>query len=193
MSQAGQPAQYELRCLLHAPLPLDQTFAAFEDPRNLARITPPWLRFEIRSSDRLDMKVGLEIDYTIRWIGLPMRWRSVISDYEAPYRFVDEQVIGPYAYWRHLHEFKSAEGGTLVADRVRYSLPMGPLGRVAHRVAVGRQLLAIFRFRQKAMAQLLGTECTTVEAPRISLLRQAADTGREVYQDRQSGEQSYGK
>lgn len=165
------PAQYELHCLLKAALPLDRTFAAFEDPRNLARITPRWLRFEIRSTDRLDMQAGLEIDYTIRWIGLPMRWRSVIAAYHPPHRFVDEQVIGPYAYWRHLHEFTPVEGGTLVEDRVRYSMPMGPLGKAAHAIAVRHQLLGIFRFRQKAIAELLGADCTTVQSPRISEVR----------------------
>lgn len=164
-------AQYELRCALHAPLPVERTFEAFEDPRNLARITPAWLSFEVRSSDRLEMKTGLEIDYTIRWMGLPMRWRSVISEYDPPFSFVDEQVIGPYACWRHVHEFREADGGTLVGDRVTYALPLGPLGRVAHAVAVGRQLLGIFRYRQQAIGELLGVRCAGVEPPVISALK----------------------
>jgi ligand-binding SRPBCC domain-containing protein len=164
-------AQYELRCSLHASLPLQRTFEAFEEPRNLARITPPWLRFQIRVEDRLEMRKGLEIDYRIRWIGLPLRWRSLISAYEPPFMFVDEQVVGPYTYWHHLHEFRPAGGGTLVTDRVRYSLPLGPLGRVAHEVAVKRQLLAIFQFRQRAITELLGVECSTIVAPEIVAVR----------------------
>jgi uncharacterized protein len=171
MIAVAPAAQYELRCSLHAPLPLYRTFEAFEEPRNLARITPAWLRFQIRSHERLEMKKGLQIDYTIRWVGLPLRWRSLISAYEPPFMFVDEQVVGPYTSWHHLHEFRPSNGGTLVTDRVRYSLPFGVLGRVAHEIAVKRQLLAIFQFRQSAIAQLLGAECSTVVAPEIAAVR----------------------
>ena len=67
-----------------ALLPVAEVYRAFEDPRNLALITPPWLRFEIRSQGRIEMRRGLHIDYTIRWKGLPMGWTSIISAYDPP-------------------------------------------------------------------------------------------------------------
>lgn len=117
------------------------------------------------------MRRGLEIDYTIRWLGLPMRWRSVISEYEPPYLFVDEQVVGPYASWRHRHEFSRDADSTIVADRVRYSLPFGALGAAAHAAMVRRQLLGIFGFRQFAIGRLLGVECRTIDRPVVISLR----------------------
>ncbi len=146
-------------------------FPVFEQPSNLARITPSWLRFDIRTPGKLEMQTGLHIDYTIHWLGLPMRWTSVIKDYDPPRQFVDEQVRGPYSYWRHQHDFETDAGGTLISDRVLYSLPLGPLGRIAQAVMVKHQLLGIFNFRQRAVAELLGVECRTVEPPTIRTLR----------------------
>lgn len=117
------------------------------------------------------MRPGLRLDYTIRWLGLPMRWTSMITAYDAPHVFVDEQERGPYAYWHHRHDFFADSAGTVIADRVRYSLPLGPLGRIAQAVMVKPQLLGIFRFRQDAVAKLLGVECTPIDPPAIRSLR----------------------
>ncbi len=162
--------RYELRCSLYAPLPIGKVFRAFEQPRNLARITPRWLRFEIRSQGELGMRTGLEIDYTIRWLGIPMPWRSRITAYDPPRLFVDEQVRGPYRYWHHHHGFKADGNCTIVSDCVEYALPLGLLGAMAHALAVKWQLLGIFRFRQSEVAKLLGVECIAVEAPAVRSL-----------------------
>lgn len=136
-----------------APVPLEECFAVFENPYNLSLITPPWLNFRILTPN-LVMREGLLIDYTIRWFGLPMRWRTLISRYEPPYAFVDEQIKGPYRLWRHLHTFRPVEGGTLVGDRVEYALPFGPLGDFAHSLLVRRQLDAIFDFRRQKLMEM---------------------------------------
>ncbi len=117
------------------------------------------------------MRLGLHIDYTIHWNGLPMGWTSIISAYDPPHSFVDEQVRGPYSYWHHYHGFEPHDNGTLISDRVRYSLPLGPLGRIAHTIMVRRQLLRIFEYRQKSIAELLGVTCESVDEPRIAPAR----------------------
>jgi ligand-binding SRPBCC domain-containing protein len=117
------------------------------------------------------MAPGLNISYTIRWLGLPMRWTSVIAEYDPPRCFIDEQVHGPYRYWRHQHRFQSDGAGTLISDIVDYALPFGPLGRLAHAAVVKSQLLAIFNFRQQAVAELLGVPCTAAEAPTIRAIQ----------------------
>lgn len=135
--------------------PLDETFAFFSRPGNLARITPAWLAFRIRSDD-VRMRQGLRIEYRIRPLGFPLRWVSEITAYDPPHAFVDEQVAGPYRSWRHEHRFRAIEGGTEVTDVVRYSLPLGPIGRLAHALLVRRQLEAIFDHRERTLEELLG-------------------------------------
>jgi ligand-binding SRPBCC domain-containing protein len=158
---------YRLTCKLLAPLSVEDAFRAFEDPRNLARITPPWLSFGVTTAGDIDMHPGAEIDYTIRWLGVPMKWRTLITEYDAPSLFVDEQLRGPYALWRHRHTFEQTREGTIVADAIDYRLPLGPLGEIAHAAGVRRQLLGIFNYRQRAMTDLLGVPCRTIESPAI--------------------------
>lgn len=140
---------------LHAELfvdrPIDEVFAFFSRPENLGRITPRSLGFEMRSTD-LAMRDGLEIDYRVRpLLGIPLGWRSRISDYDPPHGFRDIQLRGPYRTWDHRHTFISEGLGTRVIDDLNYSVPLGPLGEFAHRLVVRRQLEEIFRHRSRTI------------------------------------------
>lgn len=140
----------------HVPRPRDEVFAFFDRPENLASITPRWLDFRILTPQPLAMKEGAVIDYLIRLGPLPTRWRSIISVYDPPHRFVDEQLMGPYSFWHHTHEFAQAPGGTLIRDHVRYLLPFGVLGDVAHALMVKRQLEGIFAHRRQVIDRMFG-------------------------------------
>ncbi len=143
-------AAYELSASQVLPLPRKQAFAFFEDPRNLYDITPDWLHFVMRDRDaETEMFDGAAFDYTIRWFGIPLRWRSRIEGYLPPERFTDIQLVGPYRSWSHLHTFEEDDTGTFMRDTVRYQLPLGPLGDAVHAIAVRRQLENIFRYRAR--------------------------------------------
>jgi len=161
---------YSLICEMRAAVPIEEAFRIFEDPFNLARITPGWLNFQV-TSPNIRMHKGLEITYRIAWLGLPIFWKTVITEYDRPHCFVDKQAKGPYALWRHRHDFREVPGGTVIADRVDYVLPLGPLGRLAHCMVVKRQLREIFRYRQRAIAKLLGESETSFTEPGITLQR----------------------
>jgi ligand-binding SRPBCC domain-containing protein len=158
---------YHLRCELITDCPLLETFEVFKNPLNLAKITPSWLNFKVLTQD-VQMRKGAEIEYVIRWLGLPMHWKTLITEYNPPYLFVDEQAEGPYSLWRHRHTFEATPSGTKVGDHVEYALPLGPLGALAHTIMVRKQLEAIFKFRQREIGNMLGGRTVEVMAPAIS-------------------------
>ena len=144
------------------PLPLPTAWLFFSDARNLARITPPWMGFVVRTEGPVEMKAGTTIEYGIRVLKLPMRWRSLISTWEPGARFADVMLKGPYKSWHHVHSFVERDGGTLIRDRIEYSLPLGPLGALAHRLFVRRQLEGIFAYRREAVSRILSREALTL-------------------------------
>jgi NADH dehydrogenase len=146
---------HELRASQVINRPIDEVFAFFSRPENLGRITPPAMGFEQVSTD-LDMRAGLEIDHRIRPVaGVPMTWRSRIAAYAPPHSFVDVQVRGPYRRWEHHHTFTAiGPEATSIDDAVSYELPLGPLGGVAHALAVREQLLGIFRHRARTIESI---------------------------------------
>jgi uncharacterized protein len=128
--------------------PPEIVWAFFSDPANLAKITPPSMGFEIVSSPGRPLQAGDRIDYRIRIAGVPLPWRTLISEWDPPRSFTDEQERGPYRRWVHRHTFQPMDDGrVLVTDRVDYDLPLGALGRVAGGFWVRRQLRKIFDYR----------------------------------------------
>lgn len=133
--------------------PLEEVFSFFSDFRNLEAITPPWLNFVVEGASTETVRQGTEIDYRLRIRGVPVRWRSRISLLEPPLRFVDEQVVGPYRLWRHLHSFEPDRAATVARDWVEYRAPGGPL---VQRLLIAPDLERIFAFRARALSELLG-------------------------------------
>jgi ligand-binding SRPBCC domain-containing protein len=141
------PYVFSRRLLL--PYPREEVFAFFERPENLQRLTPPSLGFRMLTPSVV-MREGALMDYTIRLLGVPVRWTTFIDSYDPPRAFSDVQLRGPYSYWHHTHRFESKDGGTLMTDEVRYLLPLEPVGRIALPL-VAWQLDRIFRFRSQAI------------------------------------------
>ncbi|MGI8622701.1 MAG: SRPBCC family protein [Solirubrobacteraceae bacterium] len=132
----------------------EDVFGFFADAGNLEAITPPWLHFEIVTPHPVEMGRGTLLEYALRLHGLPIDWLTRIEVWEPGVRFVDQQLRGPYALWHHTHEFEATgDGGTLMRDTVRYALPGGPLGELAHGLVVRRDLARIFDFRRAEVAR----------------------------------------
>lgn len=131
--------------------PLETVFEFFSRPENLARLTPETLAFRTLTPSPIVMKTGTLIDYTIHVLGMTVRWRTLITAYDPPHSFVDEQLKGPYAFWHHRHTFRSVEGGTEIKDEVHYVIPGGFLAPLAHAILVRPQLQRIFAFRQETI------------------------------------------
>lgn len=132
----------------YVPFDPETTFGFFADARNLERLTPPWLHFEIIGPGVVDLEAGSLIDYKLRLRGVPIRWRSEITVWQPPYRFDDVQRRGPYRLWEHTHTFEPIGDGTLVRDVVVYAVPGDVL---ANRLVVRPDLERIFDFRARQL------------------------------------------
>ncbi len=156
---------FRLQTGLWLPKPLDEVFPFFADAHNLQAITPPFLRFEVETPRPVPMEEGSLIDYKLRVRGLPLRWRSEITAWEPPYRFVDEQRQGPYRLWVHEHRFTEREGKTFCEDDVEYAVPGGAL---INWLVVERDVKAIFAYRSKKLVEIFGAvedcDCMISEA-----------------------------
>lgn len=147
---------HTLRTEVRIPRPIEDVFAFFADAGNLQAITPPWLDFRITSLMPIEMRAGALIDYRLKLRGVPIRWRTRISAYDPPRRFIDEQLKGPYRVWHHEHTFETAaDGSTVMRDIVTYELPRVPGRALAHRWLVRPDLERIFAYREKRLLELL--------------------------------------
>jgi ligand-binding SRPBCC domain-containing protein len=138
---------------LWLPRPRTEVFDFFTDAHNLQILTPDFLNFEILTPRPIPMYAGALIDYRLRVHGIPVRWRTKITTWEPPLRFVDEQIRGPYRQWIHEHRFVEKDGGTLCNEEVRYAV-WG--GAVVNNLFVRRDVRAIFEFRRKKLLEMFG-------------------------------------
>jgi ligand-binding SRPBCC domain-containing protein len=162
-------ADYVLERRQWVPRRRADVFAFFAEPRRLAflaarRAAPDWI-----TPPPSTLRAGAVIDFRARSAGVPVHWRIFVREFDAPYRFVDVQIKGPFARWEHRHVFhdglETVEGseatGTWVEDRVTYRLPFGAFGRLAHALVLRRRIVAALDARDRRLREALSRE----EAP----------------------------
>ena len=144
--------------------PLQRVWTFHEDVKSaLPALSPPDSRVRIESAD-LPVQPGSRIVIRVRGpSGIPVRWVAKIVEHRAPAgdadattaAFVDEQESGPFAAWRHEHLFEAVGlDATRLTDRVTYRVRFGPLGALADRLFVRRQVVEMFRHRHAELARL---------------------------------------
>ncbi|TSJ43582.1 SRPBCC family protein [Mucilaginibacter corticis] len=150
---------YRLQFAQNLPIPLAETWDFFTSPLNLAKITPPQMRFEVTSPYEANSKVyeGMIITYKITPLfGIKMNWMTEITHVKDQQYFVDEQRFGPYALWHHEHHFKEIKGGVQMTDILNYAVPYGVIGRLSNKLLVGNEIKKIFKYREKAINEMFG-------------------------------------
>jgi ligand-binding SRPBCC domain-containing protein len=157
-----------LRATQRLPVPIAEAWAFFSDPRNLSRITPPWMRFEVLSPLPERAYAGLLITYRVRPVaGIPATWVTEITHMREPHLFVDEQRFGPYRFWHHQHLFREVPGGVEMEDIVHYALPLGWLGLSVDRLVVAPRLREIFEYRRRVLEEHFGATATERAPARV--------------------------
>jgi ligand-binding SRPBCC domain-containing protein len=147
---------FELTDCFEVAANIDHTWKFFGSADNLPLITPPWLKFKLQENNPRAIEQDSILNYTISWMGLPVKWQTRIVEWSPPNQFIDLQVRGPYALWHHQHTFTPTEQGTACRDRVIYQLPIPVIGPLVHEMIVRKQLLEIFRFRRRVIGERLG-------------------------------------
>lgn len=162
------------------PYPIELVFAFFANPENLPPLMPRWQRARIEeasfvsppprpvSADRSirlrSFAAGTGSTMTISFRPFPlspirMPWEAYIAEFEWNDHFCDEQVRGPFAYWRHCHrvsrETRDGQQGTEIKDDLTYEMLFGKLGELAHKVFVQAQMKSLFAYRQKRLMEIL--------------------------------------
>lgn len=137
----------------HVKGDIESIWQFFSSPHNLEKITPKDMAFVVKSEleDRAIYKDQI-IEYTVSPIlGIPLPWRTRITEVVPLQRFIDFQERGPYKLWEHTHTFTPVEDGVFITDHVRYELPFGPLGTLAHQLFVKKKLKNIFDYRHQVL------------------------------------------
>lgn len=134
--------------------PIERVFHFHDDTRNLLRITPPSIKVAIETMGTPGL--GYEVVLKVRQFGVfTMRWKVRITEYVPPTRMSDEQVSGPFAYWKQTRQLRSVDGGTELVDIVEYLAPFGILGRIANALVIRRQIEEMFAYRQATTKRIL--------------------------------------
>jgi len=132
---------------------IDEIWEFISSPRNLKKITPEYMGFDITSGDPPEkMYPGMIISYKVSpLLGIKMTWVTEITHVREKEYFVDEQRIGPYSMWHHEHKIEAIEGGVLMHDIISYRPPFGILGTLANRLFIRKQLEEIFNYRREVL------------------------------------------
>lgn len=139
------------------PISRQSAWDFFSTARNLSKLTPPEISFEIVSQPGERLYDGQIICYRMKVLPLIwMRWVTEIKSVDEGSSFVDDQRFGPYKFWHHRHTFKAIEGGVLMRDHVHYAVGFGPFGAIAHTLFVRKKLVEIFNYRRQTLIEIFG-------------------------------------
>lgn len=135
--------------------PIDEVFAFFDDPANLARLMPPPVQIRLLEIDPAPPQPGSIFTFGYGLGPFQRRWTVRLLEREAGRRFRDETLDGPLARFDHTHSFAPARRGTWIVDEIDYHLgPGGTMGELLDMLA-GWAMRATFVWRAFRQRQLL--------------------------------------
>ena len=148
---------YRLKTVQKLPISQKEAWDFLSDPKNLKRITPDYMGFEILSGAADKMYAGQIIQYLVTPVmNIPTKWVTEITHVDEGNYFVDEQRFGPYSLWHHKHFLKPIPNGVEMVDIIDYKIPLGILGQLVHPILVAPKLKEIFEYRKQALIELYG-------------------------------------
>jgi ligand-binding SRPBCC domain-containing protein len=132
----------------------EEVFSFHDEPRNLLKVLPSYLRIEIvESPPRLYR--GALLKCVIHVGPLRFDWKLEITEHNAPHRFVDAQKSGPFRRYVHTHLIEQEGESTRLTDIIEYELPLGPFAELANRVGFRDRLMEVATMGQQSTKEML--------------------------------------
>ena len=133
------------------PLSVEDLFAWHERPGVFERLMPAWEKVKV-----LDRNPGIEVGNktTLQFpLGLAkLNWTVGHTEYEANKRFVDEQVKGPFSFYRHEHVFEALDANSCeITDTIHYALPGGSFSHFFLDRYVQKRFAQVFAYRRHVL------------------------------------------
>jgi ligand-binding SRPBCC domain-containing protein len=128
-------------------------FRWHERPEALTALLPhtSLLRIEERVGGVRD---GGRVTFSVGIGPLRLRWQARHFGFVPDVQFCDEQVRGPFAFWRHTHRVQPiADDRTLYEDRVEYAVPGGRWINALAAPLVRRVLARSFAVRHRVVRE----------------------------------------
>ncbi|MBL8173950.1 MAG: SRPBCC family protein [Bryobacterales bacterium] len=132
--------------------PVERVWQFHEREDALELLSPPWAKPRIVSR-KGRLATGSRIEMLLPAGPFRVRWLALHVDCEERRHFTDEQISGPFRYWKHEHRFQQDNGGTRLTDAVEFRLPLSPFSDWLLAWAVKLQLRALFRYRHRITKQ----------------------------------------
>ncbi len=129
------------------PVSARDLFGWHERTMAFERLTPAWEKVKVREQDG-GIRDGARVVLQIPFGPFSTEWEVRHEGYVADRQFVDRQIRGPFAFWKHSHlvEAVSAKESVL-EDRIEYALPFGAIGDFFGSGMVRRKLERLFLYR----------------------------------------------
>lgn len=125
---------------------LANVLAFHRDPKALAQLTPPPIFVRVLRDERTSLTEG-EIEFTLWFAFIPIRWLARHEPGPTPTSFSDRMVKGPMAYWYHEHIFEQVEHGVILRDRLTLAHQPGVKGLLTRLMFDGLPLRILFFYR----------------------------------------------
>ena len=151
------------------PVSVEELFAWHEKPSAFTRLCPPWDKIRIiKPPESLQKGTKVELEVKIGPI-----WKRLVAEhfeYEKNKLFADRQIIGPFGFWEHFHEFiAKTPNASIMRDKIHFSAPFGFLGNLFLTRFLKQKIRETFIYRHETLANDLqacekakGTTCRNI-------------------------------
>lgn len=134
-----------LETLIHAPP--EVCFGLIRDER---------IQDEPRPAVLGDVGIGQKVTFKSRQFAIEQQLTVEVVECAPPCRLVDEMTEGKFRSFRHIHEFKPHDNGTLMRDTLIWESPFGILGWIVDKLLLEQHLQKLVKTRNaklKAIAE----------------------------------------